>query len=116
MVDFWFFSGILSNMNTKDKSLIAKMEQMFNKLGIEAVINHPDAHKYAMVNPVDKFVLVMRDEVEGVIMDTVGRFNQRWQWDWWREMNDKPWNEAHKSRMAAFVNGIVADAYLKLRA
>ena len=57
----------------------------------------------------------MRGEVENVIMDVVGRFNARWQWDWWNAMNDKPWNQAHNSKFAAFVNRITEQAYDKIK-
>ena len=100
----------------KDQKLVAKMEQMFTTLGIEAIQNHPKSDLYAEVNPVDKFILVMRGEVEDVILDVAGRFNTRWQWDWWRDMNDKPWNEAHKSKFAVFVNHIAEQAYGKIKA
>lgn len=99
----------------KDAALVAKMEQMFTKLGIEAIENHPKSELYADANPCDKFILVMRGEVENVIMDVVSRFSSRWQWDWWNAMNDKPWNQAHNSKFAAFVNHIAEQAYGKIK-
>ena len=101
--------------NAKDRKLTVKLEQMLTTLGIEAVENHPKSGRYARVNSADKFILVMSGTVENAIMDVVSRFDRRWQWDWWNEMNDLPYTQAHNSKFAKFVNHIAEQAYGKIR-
>ena len=92
-----------------------QLEQNLTQIGIKAILKRKAAKLYADVNPVDKFILVMRWEAEDAVLEVAGKFSQCWQWDWWREMNDEPWNRASHSKLSKFINDITRHAYNELK-